>query len=72
MQLKTGKFSIAPDKIVAGELNIGGPQSSVILRADELFLRIPADGGQGFQINVDTDSSATWTEFRRDGGQFLE
>jgi hypothetical protein len=37
MQLKTGKFSIAPDKIVAGELNIGGPQSSVILRADELF-----------------------------------
>jgi hypothetical protein len=35
-------------------------------------LRIPADGGQGFQINVDTDSSATWTEFRRDGGQFLE
>jgi hypothetical protein len=34
-------------------------------------LRIPADGGQGFQSNVDTDSSATWTEFRRDGGQFL-
>ena len=34
-------------------------------------LRIPADGGQGFQINVDTDSSATWTELRRDGGQLL-
>jgi len=34
-------------------------------------MRIPADGGQCFQINVDTDSSATWTEFRRDGGQLL-
>jgi hypothetical protein len=33
-------------------------------------VRIPAHGGQGFHVNVDTDSSATWTEFRRDRGQF--
>jgi hypothetical protein len=33
-------------------------------------LRIPAHGGQDFQVNVDIDSSATWTELRCDRGQF--
>lgn len=32
--------------------------------------RIPSDRGQGFQSNVDTDSSDTWTEFWRDRGHF--
>jgi len=31
--------------------------------------RIPAHRGQGFQSNVDTDSSRTWTELWRDRGQ---
>jgi hypothetical protein len=34
------------------------------------YLRIPAHGGQDFQVNVDIDSSATWTELRCDRGQF--
>jgi hypothetical protein len=38
----------------------------------QAWLRIPAHGGQDFQVNVDTDSSATWTKFRRDRGQFPE
>jgi len=33
---------------------------------------IPVHGGQGFQNNVDTDSSGTRTGFRRDRGQNLE
>jgi nitrate/nitrite transporter NarK len=33
-------------------------------------VRIPAHGGRDFQVNVDIDSSATWTELRRDHGQF--
>jgi hypothetical protein len=37
METKTGKFSIAPDKIVDGELEIAGPQSSLVLRDGETF-----------------------------------
>ena len=35
-------------------------------------MRITAHGGQGFQSNVDADSSGTWTEFQRDRGHFVE
>jgi hypothetical protein len=35
MDIKTGGFSILPNRIVAGELHIAGPQSCVVLRDDE-------------------------------------
>jgi hypothetical protein len=36
--MRTGKFLVSADKAVSGELNIAGPQSSIVLRDDEFFL----------------------------------
>jgi hypothetical protein len=38
MDIKTGRFSISPNRTVAGELQIAGPQSSVLLRDDEALI----------------------------------
>jgi hypothetical protein len=38
--------------------------------SEEAKVRIPAHGGQDFQVNVDIDFSATWTGLRCDRGQF--
>ena len=40
------------------------------LTAMQALLIIPAHGGRGFQSNVDTDSSRSWTDFQDDRGQF--
>jgi hypothetical protein len=37
MEIKTGKFSISPDKTIYGELQIAGRQSSLVLWDDEFF-----------------------------------
>src|ERR1035438_7302871 len=39
--------------------------------ARRIVVRIAAHRGQGFQSNVDSDSSGTWTGIWRDRGQFL-
>ena len=38
METKTGKFSVCSGKTVAGELQIAGPESRIVLRDDESFL----------------------------------
>jgi hypothetical protein len=37
MNTKTGKFSVAPGRAVAGELHIAGPESAIVLRDNECF-----------------------------------
>ena len=37
MDIKTGKFLVAPGRAVAGELTIAGPDSSIVLRDDAVF-----------------------------------
>jgi ApeA N-terminal domain 1 len=37
METKTGKFSVSPSRVVAGELQVAGPGSCIVLRDDEFF-----------------------------------
>lgn len=58
-------FGIADEgRANASSAGFQAPKSALPWR-----LIIPADDGQGFQSDVDTDSSGTWTEFWRDRGQ---
>lgn len=62
----------APSQDLYRDLVEFAPDALILVdaRGTIVYVRIPSDRGQGFQSNVDTDSSDTWTEFWRDRGHF--
>jgi hypothetical protein len=50
MDIRTGKFSVSPGRIVADELQAAGPESCIVLRDEE-----------GFRINAERNLCITGT-----------